>query len=70
MPVKPFLIVEAPPDPPSAAKLARDHHLSQREKTAINTFVVSVRSSKAIGSGKPASVARFGASRRVAAHKK
>jgi hypothetical protein len=67
MPAKPFRIVETPPEPPSAEELARTHHLSRREKATITKFAISVRSSK--GTGKSASVARFG-SKRAAARKK
>ena len=68
MPAKPFRIVETPPDPPSADKLARTHHLSRKEKATITKFVISVRSSKT--SGKSASIARFGAHKRAVARKK
>ena len=62
--------IETPPDPPTAEKLARDHHLSQREETAIKDFVISVRSSETVGSGKSGGVTRFGSSKRAAARKK
>jgi hypothetical protein len=67
MPAKPFRIIETPPEPPSADELARTHHLSRREKATIAKFAISVRASK--GTGKSASVARFG-SKTVAARKK
>ena len=67
MPAKPFRIVETPPNPPSADRLARTHHLSRREKATITKFVISVRSSK--GTVKSQSVARLG-SKRAAARKK
>lgn len=68
MPAKPFRIVETLPDPPSAEKLARTHHLSQRDKTTITKFVISVRSSKGIG--KSVSAARFSSNKRAAGRKK
>jgi len=68
MPAKPFRIIETPPDPPSAEELARTHHLSEREKTTITKFVVSVRSSK--GSGKTAGVVARFHGKRGAARKK
>ena len=43
MALKPFKIVEIPPDPPSADELARQHHLSKQEKSVIQRFVFSVR---------------------------
>jgi hypothetical protein len=67
MRAKPFRIVETPPELPSADELARTHHLSRREKATITKFAISVRSSK--GTGKSASVARFGG-KTVAARKK
>jgi len=67
MPAKPFRILETPPEPPSADKLARTHHLSQREKTTISKFVISVRSNR--GAGKSTSVVRVGSKRAVARKK-
>jgi hypothetical protein len=68
MPAKPFRIVETPPTPPSAEKLARSHHLSRREMATITKFVISVRSSKI--TGKSAGVTRFSSRKRTGARKK
>ncbi len=69
MPAKPFRIVELPPDPPSAAKLARSHHLSQHDRAMITDFVISVRSSKSKSNGKAAHVTRISSSKRAARKK-
>lgn len=43
MPLKPFKIIEVPPDPPSFNEIARKHHLSRKEKAVIQKFALSVR---------------------------
>jgi hypothetical protein len=43
MSLKPFRIVETPPDPPTFDELARQHRLSKEEKSAIKQFAFSVR---------------------------
>jgi len=43
MSLKPFRIIETPPEPPTFDELARQHRLSQEEKSAIEQFAFSVR---------------------------
>jgi hypothetical protein len=68
MPAKPFRIVEAPPELPSAEELARSYHLTPRETATITKFAASVRERRR--TVKSATVARFGSRKRVAARKK